>query len=645
MDRISIVIVSYNVRYFLRQCLQSVYNSRINAELEVIVVDNASSDGSVELLRNEFPQVKCIANAFNLGFSKANNQAFEILNGNYVLILNPDTIIEENCLQICLDHYKSDPDIGAIGVKMLDGAGKYLPESKRGFPTPLRSLFKISGLAKLFESSSFFNGYYLGQLSNDEMHDVDVLTGAFVFTQKTTLDAIGGFDEDYFMYGEDIELCYQIKNTGKKIRYLPETSIIHFKGESTRKSSLNYLKRFYGAMQIYASKRNSSSSWPWKLILNLGILTAGIGAVIKNLMNFLIWPAVNFLALFGLTKGIQWLWANYYYRSEAYYNDEHIDISITVLCAALVVCYYVFGQFDRRYTIKQWLYASCFSILGLLALYGLFPLDWRFSRSILLILLFVAPFAMYFMRCLYNKLSWNSFSFDPVSDRRIVIIGAQESYEQLRSVIQNIYSDTGFIARVFRSDESDSIGSIHDLPKIIKSRDINELIFCSRDLSTEDIFRIIAKAEKNLNFKIASKDNRSVLGSNSKNTMGEWFTSDIEFKVKRAFHRRTKRIIDLIFSVLFLVLFPLVLIFSRKRKDVYSNLASVVLGNMTWISYDMRDAHISELPKLKNAVFAFKNFEFDTAADRLHNLNLYYARNYSVWLEMDQLIRNVFSLK
>jgi len=217
MPTLSIVIVNYNVKYFIRQCIQSILKSQFSSDYEIIVVDNNSSDESVQMLSAEFGDtIQLIANKENVGFSKANNQGFEIAQGKYVLILNPDTIVEENTLQTCYDYLENNSDTGAVGVRMFDGAGNYLPESKRGFPKPQSAFFKLSGLSKLFKNSAFFNQYYLGHLSNDRFHSIDVLTGAFMFVHKSTLLEVGGFDEDYFMYGEDIELSYQIKATGKK---------------------------------------------------------------------------------------------------------------------------------------------------------------------------------------------------------------------------------------------------------------------------------------------------------------------------------------------------------------------------------------------------------------------------------------------
>ena len=310
MTGISIIIVNYNVKYFLRQCLQSIKNSDYVGEIEVIVVDNNSSDGSAEMMKEEFPEIKYIFNHDNRGFSKANNQGIAIAVHPYTLILNPDTILQENTLSICTDYLDQHQQVGAVGVKMVDGSGTYLPESKRGFPTPLNSIFKLTGLSRLFSKSKFFNYYYQGHLSTEKANPIEVLTGAFTFIRTEILKKIGGFDEDYFMYGEDIELSFQVKELGHAIHYVPTTQIIHFKGESTSKLSRSYLSNFYGAMGIYAGKRNKGSAL-WSAILRFGILASAVVAVTRKIAKLILRPLVDWALLFGFTKGIQYFWATF----------------------------------------------------------------------------------------------------------------------------------------------------------------------------------------------------------------------------------------------------------------------------------------------------------------------------------------------
>ncbi len=252
--QLSVIIVNYNVKYFLEQCLCSVIMACRNIDAEIIVIDNNSTDGSREFFSTRFKDVKFIWSTINAGFGKANNLALQQAGGDHILFLNPDTILPEDCLEKCLQFFSGQPGIGALGIKMLDGSGNYLKESKRGFPSPLTSLYKICGLTALFPHSSIFARYYLGHLDENKNHEADVLAGAFMMIDKKVLTKVGGFDEDFFMYGEDVDLSYRIQQAGYKNYYYAASSIIHFKGESTRRGSLNYLLHFYGAMSRFVKK-------------------------------------------------------------------------------------------------------------------------------------------------------------------------------------------------------------------------------------------------------------------------------------------------------------------------------------------------------------------------------------------------------
>ncbi len=252
---LSIIIVNYNVRHFLEYCLLSVRKASIGLQVQVIVVDNASTDDDHEWIAEQFPKVHLIKNENNQGFGKANNQGLQLADGEYVLFLNPDTIIPENTLHDCIAFFQEKKDCGAIGVQMMDGKGIFLPESKRSIPTPLVSFYKFSGLEKLFPKSKIFGKYALGYLDKNEVHEVPILAGAFLTARRSLLEKVGGFDEAFFMYGEDIDLSYRLQhNTGFKNYFLGTVRIIHFKGESSKQNTLHYNKIFNEAMQVFVQK-------------------------------------------------------------------------------------------------------------------------------------------------------------------------------------------------------------------------------------------------------------------------------------------------------------------------------------------------------------------------------------------------------
>jgi len=285
--QLSIIIVSYNVRNFINLCLSSIKSAKQNIELEIIIVDNNSEDDSVNYIKKNFGWVELIENKENIGFSKANNQAIKQAKGKYILILNPDTIIEENTLVDCIDFMEKTSNCGALGVKMIGFDGKFQPESKRGFPTPAVSFYKMFGFSKLFPNSKIFGRYNLSYLPENEINKIEILSGAFMFVRKTTLEKSGSFDEDYFMYGEDIDLSYRILQSGFENYYFPKTKILHFKGESTKKNESKYIYTFYNAMKIFAIKHFNTKETRFFLIfikfaINLRILLSLINLKIKK---------------------------------------------------------------------------------------------------------------------------------------------------------------------------------------------------------------------------------------------------------------------------------------------------------------------------------------------------------------------------
>ncbi len=277
---LSIIIVSYNVKCFLEQCLCSVKEAIHNIETEVIVIDNASADDTIPYLQSSFPWVKFIQNKTNDGFAKANNNALEKTIGQYILFLNPDTILAEDTLTRCLSFYKNHIEAGAIGVRMIDGSGIFLPESKRSFPSPLVAFYKLTGLSSLFPQSKRFGKYALSYLSQNDVHEVDVISGAFIMIPKIILDRTGGFDERFFMYAEDIDLSYRVQKQNFRNYYLGDITIIHFKGESTKKGSLNYVRVFYNAMSLFVKKwYPGAGSWLLRKTLQAGIFVRGAASV------------------------------------------------------------------------------------------------------------------------------------------------------------------------------------------------------------------------------------------------------------------------------------------------------------------------------------------------------------------------------
>jgi len=268
---LSVVIVSYNVSTLLRNALQSVIVALHGTEHEITVVDNDSSDGSALMVRDEFPEVRLIIPGVNEGFSAACNRGIEASAGEFILILNPDTITDQDALVRALHFMKTHPEAGAAGARMTDGNGRFLPESKRGFPSPLASLFRFTGLGKIFPRSAFFNAYYLGNKPENETCQADILTGAFMLIRREALEKAGLFDTAFFMYGEDIDISWRIRKAGYLNYYLHDVHITHFKGRSSVQKREASVRHFWDAMVIFADK-HLGPGWHLPVKASAGLL-------------------------------------------------------------------------------------------------------------------------------------------------------------------------------------------------------------------------------------------------------------------------------------------------------------------------------------------------------------------------------------
>ena len=284
--KLSIIIVNYQVRYFLELCLHSVEKAVEGVEAEVLVVDNHSSDDSLGYLRPRFPGVRFIASEENIGFGRANNLALEQARGEYILFLNPDTILPEDCVSQCLAFLEATPGIGGLGLRMIDGSGRFLKESRRGFPTPWVGFCRLSGLAALFPRSRHFAGYYLGHLPADKAHPAPVLSGACLWVSRAVLERTGSFDPQFFLYAEDIDLSYRIGQAGFTNYYTPAVTIVHFKGESTRKD-IRYIRQFYRAMRQFRRKHFNKGlpaffDWGVQAAIRIRSLQAAVAGVMRR---------------------------------------------------------------------------------------------------------------------------------------------------------------------------------------------------------------------------------------------------------------------------------------------------------------------------------------------------------------------------
>lgn len=634
--KLSVIIVNYNVQHFLEQCLHSVLNAGRKVPIEIIVVDNNSVDGSVSMVKEKFPSVSLIENKKNTGFSFANNQAIKISSGEYILLLNPDTVVEEDTFEKVVSFMDTHPDAGGLGVKMLDGKGKFLPESKRGLPTPAVAFYKIFGLAALFPKSKLFGKYHLGYLDKDKTHEVDILSGAFMLMRKTVLDKVGLLDETFFMYGEDIDLSYRIILGGYKNYYFPETRIIHYKGESTKKSSVNYVFVFYKAMVIFAQKHFSQNNAKlFSFLINLAIyLRASIAIVIRFFKSIAL-PGFDFMFIMcGLLLIRDYYEKHFRFIEGGSYSDTLIHIAFPVYAVIWMLLVYLSGGYDkpvRLYKIARGiLIGTCVILIG----YSLLPENYRFSRALIVFGMGWVLVTYLTSRLIAHAIGIKSLSLNTTNSKRIAVIGKQEEFERVNSLLDQTSINKSFIGFISVDDtdrhHAHYVGKIAQIEDVIQIHKINEVIFCSRDISSQDIINYMhTLVTSDIDFKIAPPESFSIIGSNSIDTAGDLYIIDVN-SISKPKNKRNKRLFDILASIILLLLSPL-LIFSQKKKlNFLINIFSVLSGLKSWVGYSSeRHTH---LPKLKPSVLSPLSGLRDAmiSEDMKDRLNLSYSKNYKV---------------
>jgi GT2 family glycosyltransferase len=641
--KISIIIVNYNVKYFLEQCLHSVLKALHQIEAEVFVVDNNSVDGSVEMLEKKFPSVRVIANRDNKGFSKANNQAIQLAKGEYILLLNPDTVVEEDTFQKVIRFMDAHPDAGGLGVKMIDGSGKYLPESKRGLPTPIVAFYKIFGLAKLFPGSKTFGKYHLSFLDTNKIHEVDVLAGAFMLIRKSVLETIGLLDETFFMYGEDIDLSYRITQAGFKNYYFPNTCIIHYKGESTKKSSVNYVFVFYNAMIIFAkkhfSKKNASL---FSFIIRAAIYLRAGSAIAARFLKKILLPILDALFLFGGMYFLKNYWSENMFVS---YPDAFMVFAVPSYLFIWIVSVYFSGGYDSPIRLPKIVRGIFSGTILILVIYALLPETYRFSRALILLGAIWASISMVVARLIINLFHWKNFMLESNTKKRLLIAGEEEEGSRILSLLKLSGSTHNFIGFVTPTNttgntnhklpefEKYNLGTAEKFREILEVYSIDEVIFCAKDIPSNQIISYMSVAtSKEIEFKIAPTESLFIIGSSSIDNPGELYVIDIN-SISKSVNKRNKRLIDILLSLFFFVTSP-VMVFFQKRPSAYlKNISNVLVGKNSWVGYYKQVSSMSNgLPQIRQGVLNPLDMVSGKQLDdqTIHRLNGLYAKDYHV---------------
>lgn len=642
---LSVIIVNYNVKYFLEQALLSVIRASAGLSVEVFVVDNNSVDDSVLMVREKFPQVHLIANSGNPGFSVANNQAIRQSKGKYVLLLNPDTVVEENTFKVCLDFMNKHPQAGGLGVKMIDGSGNFLPESKRGFPSPFVAFCKTFGLSTIFPKSKTFNRYHLGFLDQNENHEVDVLAGAFMLLRRSVLDEVGLLDEAFFMYGEDIDLSYRIVKGGYKNYYLADTRIIHYKGESTKKGSLNYVKTFYNAMIIFARKHfQGERAWLYILMLKLAIyFRAGI-TLVSNFIKKSYLPVLDALVIGGGLIYLKNFWATYYFKAPDYYDNSFMYVNIPLYIIIWLTTAYFSGAYDRKNNFKQLIRGLLVGTFILAAVYGFLDLEYRSSRILIILGAIWAMLSTVSLRFVQHFITHRNLKMDNTETQNMVIVGAIEESERVQTLVHQSGARKNFIGTVAPEGVNDQpeiyLSTLAQLDEVVHIYKLNEIIFCSENIRAQDIMEWMTRLGPKISYKIVPKESLSIIGSSSKNSAGELYTIDIQFNIADFRYRRSKRVMDLLLAIAGLLLSPILIFLIKNPIGFLRNAAQVILNKKTWVGYHPQMDNKILLPTIKPGVVTPVDELNVSGIDEptIRRLNFFYAKDYMISRDIDILL-------
>lgn len=522
--RLSVIIVNYNVRFFLEQCLFSVQKALTGIDSEILVVDNASSDGSKNYLEPKFPSVRFFWRGENLGFAKANNFALSRANGEYILFLNPDTIVPEDVFHLCITYLDSNKNVGALGIRMIDGSGNFLKESKRAFPSPITAFFKLTGLANVFSKSPVFAKYHLGHLDEKTTQEADVLSGAFMMSRKNILDTCGGFDESFFMYGEDIDLSYRIKQAGYNNVYFADNTIIHFKGESTKKDSFKYVKMFYSAMAIFVRKHyGGASAGIFLFFIQLAIWLRALVTVIYNLikpMRLTLTDGLLIAASFGIAivtlDGLSSASVGYpplfSFRSPLFYAFAWFGVS------HFTKLYLV--PFSRRSLFKNIFITTAI----MLAAASWLADELYLSHFYVLTATVIFSILTIFYRWMLRKLGFlpKHFKKEP---GKILVAGSIESFNRIGQWFTTKGKQSALTGRVAVDEQlANSVCTLEQLNEYAAGKNIDTIIFCENGFSFSQIINAIDRSKTKLSIRITAAGSASIVGSDSKDDSGETFS-------------------------------------------------------------------------------------------------------------------------
>ncbi len=656
---LSVIIVNYNVRAFLENALVALRESMKGIDAEVFVVDNASDDGSVEMVRQKFPEVNCIVSPRNIGFAAANNIALGRCRGEFILLLNPDTLVQEDTMKRMTEFLQNNPDAGLAGCKILNPDGSLQLACRRTFPRPWVAFSKIVGLSALFPGSRLFGKYNLTYLDPSQLHEVDAVSGSFMILRRKVYEDISGLDEQFFMYGEDLDWCYRIKEAGWKIFYVPSTQIIHYKGESVKRSDIDEVKVFYQAMKIFARKHFHRGFF-FDVLITLGISIREVIAFLAKSAKPLRAAFLDFLIInLSLVVG-EWIWFGKILGFPSYAYPALVVVPWLVIAS---VMYFLGVYTGRKLSISR---AAGSVLLGYIVLSALtyFFKQYGFSRMVVLISGIVNVIALPGWRLVARSLGRSpEHRHRSLFGRRTLIVGARESGQEvlrkLRANIDGGYDVVGFI-EMDRSRVGENVGgveilgTIDNIGKVIEEYRATEVIFAADFLKYGDILAVISRSKhRSVNYRLVPSSLEVIIGKTHIDELGDIPLVEIEYNINRFANRIFKRLFDAVCSTILLVsIYPIIALEKRTGNRISPLeekillIPDVVRGRRSFVGPQVppgeKNGSGSQTYLGKPGLTGLVQIKYrdDLTPEEIEKYNLYYAKNQSFVLDIEILLKS-----
>jgi O-antigen biosynthesis protein len=654
---LSIIIVNYNVKEFLQNLLHSISKSSAHLNYEIIIVDNASNDGSVEFIREKFPDVILIANEENLGFSRANNIGMKVAKGKYILLINPDTLVSEDTLGKMTDFFQQNPKVGLAGCKILNPDGTLQLACRRSFPGPWTSFCKVTGLSNLFPQSRLFAKYNLTFLDPDQSYEVDAISGSFMMFRKELYEKIGGLDENFFMYGEDLDFCYRTQKAGYKVFYVHSTQIIHYKGESTKRSGLDETKIFYNAMHLFV-KKHLSGSFLVGMILQSAIIFRKLFAFLGKRKFTLLAVLLDFI-FFNLTL---WVAEKSYiiFRSRwSGFPALSLPIVFTIPALIHITTAWILGNYKRKgFPILKNFGAIIISFFFVVSLSFFFK-EFAYSRGVIIL----TYFTLFFTLTLWRISAKMFLNLSPQKNKelqsRTLVVGvgqqAVDIAKKLKIKLTDLHNIIGLISITNKEVGSEIdgmrvLGSTENIRKVIQDHKINEVIFSSFDLSYNQIMRIVAGSQNdNIDFRLIGNNLDFLVGKTFVSVLDNTPVIELNYNISNPAIKSIKRVFDISLSVVVLFfIYPFIYLIAHMKKEQSAfqkfilKIPKVFSGQFSFVGPDGIDGS-GEFYLGRKGLTGLWFIEDSQGIDS-EKLNIYYAKNQNVWLDMEILGKTLLKM-